>query len=123
MGESGGIGVGTDFNGLAQQPRGRFAGATTIGSPRRVRYGIDHVLKTAQVVMQPPEALTQAARAGSARAFDFNTDGLAHYGLLPDFLRDVANQFGSEQPLVPFFRSAQRFIEMWERCLTASAHV
>jgi microsomal dipeptidase-like Zn-dependent dipeptidase len=114
MGDQGGVAIGTDFNGLAQQPRGRFAG-TPIGTPRRVQYGRDSMLQTTTL-------LTRSDRPGK-KSFDVNTDGLAHYGLLPDFLRDVANQFGSDEPLVPFFRSAQRFIETWERCERASAHV
>jgi microsomal dipeptidase-like Zn-dependent dipeptidase len=115
MGDAGGVAVGTDFNGLSQQPHGRFEHATPIGSPRRVQYGIDHVVQTTQL-------LQQSSQPGK-RTFDFNRDGLAHYGLLPDFVRDVANQYGSEEPLVPFFRSAQRFIETWERCTAASARV
>ena len=30
--------------------------------------------------------------AGPRRDFDINLDGLAHYGLLPDFLQDIRNQ-------------------------------
>lgn len=115
MGDAGGVAVGTDFNGLAEQPRGRFAGGGVIGTPRRVQYGIDHVLQT--------QALLQRCADPGSRSFDLNTDGLAHYGLLPDFLRDVAIQYGSEEPLVPFYRSAQRFVETWERCVQASSHV
>jgi microsomal dipeptidase-like Zn-dependent dipeptidase len=115
MGDAGGVAVGTDFNGLSQQPHGRFAQATPIGVPRRVQYGVDHVVQTTEI-------LRQSAHPGK-RSFDLNRDGLAHYGLLPDFVRDVANQYGTEEPLVPFFRSAQRFIETWERCTAASARV
>jgi microsomal dipeptidase-like Zn-dependent dipeptidase len=115
MGDAGGVGVGTDFNGLSQQPQGRFAHATPIGAPRRVQYDVDQMVQTTEI-------LQQSDRPGNRR-FDLNRDGLAHYGLLPDFVRDIANQFGSEEPLVPFFRSAQRFIETWERCEAASARV
>ncbi|HKU44891.1 MAG TPA: membrane dipeptidase [Polyangiales bacterium] len=115
MGDAGGVGVGTDFNGFAEQPRGRFASGTPIGPPRRVQYGVDQMVQTTQL-------LRQSDRPGTRR-FDFNRDGLAHYGLLPDFVRDVANQYASDDPLVPFFRSAQRFIETWERCEAAKSHV
>ncbi len=115
MGEAGGIAVGTDFNGLAQQPRGRFAGVQPIGPAKRVQYGVDQMVQTTQL-------LAQSASPGNRR-YDYNRDGLAHYGLLPDFVRDVALQYGSEDPLVPFFRSAQRYIETWERCEAAKARV
>ncbi|HKP55624.1 MAG TPA: membrane dipeptidase [Polyangiales bacterium] len=115
MGDAGGVGVGTDFNGFAEQPKARFAGSVPIGPGRKVRYGVDQMVQTTQL-------LRQSDRPGNRR-FDFNRDGLAHYGLLPDFVRDVANQYGSDEPLVPFFRSAQRFIETWERCEAAKARV
>jgi microsomal dipeptidase-like Zn-dependent dipeptidase len=50
---------------------------------------------------------------------DVNLDGLAHYGLLPDFFQDVANQLkkrGAEvKDLSALFRSAETYLEMWER--------
>ncbi len=61
------------------------------------------------------------------RTFDFNIDGLAHVGLLPDLMRDFANILehrnakldpGSEKiPLTldPLFNSAEIYIRMWER--------
>ena len=29
--------------------------------------------------------------AGPHRYFDYNIDGMAHYGMLPDFLQDLRN--------------------------------
>lgn len=49
------------------------------------------------------------------RAFDFNTDGLAHVGLLPDFLRDLTHVGLTEQELEPLFHSAEAYIRMWEK--------
>ena len=52
------------------------------------------------------------------RCFDFNEDGLAHVGLLPDLLADVRTISGRVAPHVdlgPFFNSAETFIRMWER--------
>ncbi|HET6336490.1 MAG TPA: membrane dipeptidase [Polyangiales bacterium] len=115
MGDAGGVGVGTDFNGLSMQPHGRFANVNPIGVPRRVQYGVDQMVQTTELLRQ--------SDSPGKRKYDFNRDGLAHYGLLPDFVRDIANQYGSDEPLVPFFRSAQRFIETWERCEAASARV
>ncbi|HQR34579.1 MAG TPA: hypothetical protein PLK30_17695, partial [Blastocatellia bacterium] len=50
------------------------------------------------------------------RDFDINIDGMAHYGLLPDFLRDLKNIGLTDQDLAPLMRSAQDFVEMWGRC-------
>jgi microsomal dipeptidase-like Zn-dependent dipeptidase len=55
----------------------------------------------------------------SARDFDVNLDGLAHYGLLPDFLQDVSNQLrargGAVSDLRSAFQSAEAYVRMWER--------
>jgi hypothetical protein len=52
------------------------------------------------------------------RSFDFNRDGLAQYGLVPDMLQDTANVLhpsGSEGlALSSVFASANAYIEMWE---------
>jgi microsomal dipeptidase-like Zn-dependent dipeptidase len=53
------------------------------------------------------------------RDFDVNIDGVAHYGMLPDFLQDVANSHPSPaqvgQYMAPLFRSAEDYIQMWEK--------
>ena len=55
------------------------------------------------------------SRAGT-RTFDFNTDGLAHIGLLPDFLKDLAHVGMTDAQLDPLFSSAEAFLRMWEDC-------
>jgi microsomal dipeptidase-like Zn-dependent dipeptidase len=49
------------------------------------------------------------------RIFDLNTDGMAHYGLLPDLLADVRRRPGGERALSALFRSAEAYLRMWER--------
>jgi microsomal dipeptidase-like Zn-dependent dipeptidase len=50
------------------------------------------------------------------RTYDFNYDGLAQYGLVPDMLQDTANVLHAQESLAfePLFRSANGYIEMWE---------
>ncbi len=50
------------------------------------------------------------------RAFDINVDGIAHYGLLPDFFQDLRNSGLTHADLAPLFRSAEDYIRTWERC-------
>jgi microsomal dipeptidase-like Zn-dependent dipeptidase len=50
------------------------------------------------------------------RDFDINIDGVAHYGMLPDFLQDLKNVGLTEEDLLPFFRSAEEYIRTWEKC-------
>jgi microsomal dipeptidase-like Zn-dependent dipeptidase len=51
--------------------------------------------------------------AGERRDFDINLDGMAHYGMLPDFLQDLRNIGLTAEDLVPLFRSAHDYVEMW----------
>ncbi|HZR41463.1 MAG TPA: membrane dipeptidase [Ktedonobacteraceae bacterium] len=50
------------------------------------------------------------------RDFDINLDGIAHYGLLPDFIQDLKNVGLTHQDLLPLFRSAEDYIRTWEKC-------
>ena len=63
--------------------------------------------------------------AGPRRDFDYNIDGFAHYGLLPDFLQDMRNQGLDVKDFAPLFRSANDYVEVWTKCeerSTALAH-
>jgi microsomal dipeptidase-like Zn-dependent dipeptidase len=65
-------------------------------------------------VNNSPSSLTRPVFGG--RQFDFNLDGLAHYGLLPDFLQDLSNNGANPTALAPLFRSAEDYIRLWEKC-------
>ena len=54
------------------------------------------------------------------RYWDFNTDGMAHYGLMPDFLQDLRNIGLAPGRLTTLFRSAEDYIQMWEKTEKAS---
>lgn len=55
------------------------------------------------------------------RDFDVNLEGMAHYGLLPDFLQDAKNVGLDAQRMAPLFMGAEDYIEMWERAETRAA--
>ncbi len=48
------------------------------------------------------------------RVFDYNFDGLAHIGLLPDFVADLETVGMSGSDLNLLFRSAEAYIRVWE---------
>jgi microsomal dipeptidase-like Zn-dependent dipeptidase len=54
--------------------------------------------------------------AGERRDFDINIDGMAHYGMLPDLLQDMRNNGLTAEDLVPLFRSAYDYVQMWKKC-------
>jgi hypothetical protein len=67
--------------------------------------------------MDGPNEPLRRCTAGPRHDYDFNLDGLAHYGLLPDFLQDLKNLGPTAEDLAPLFRSAGDYVDLWERCL------
>jgi microsomal dipeptidase-like Zn-dependent dipeptidase len=49
------------------------------------------------------------------RTFDYTTDGVAHYGLLPDLLADMQRRPQGREAVRLLFRSAEAYLRMWER--------
>lgn len=49
------------------------------------------------------------------KTYNYNTDGWANYGSTPDTLQDAKNLGLTTDDLVPLFRSAQDYIDMWRK--------
>lgn len=60
---------------------------------------------------------------GPMRDFDFNIDGLAHYGLMPDMLQDLRNVGLDAGALAALFQSAERYVSVWEHCVATGAMI
>ncbi|MDQ6886127.1 MAG: membrane dipeptidase [Gemmatimonadota bacterium] len=70
---------------------------------------------------RPGSGLVQLINSRSGnRTFDYNTDGLAHVGLLPDFVQDLKNIGLTDRDLDPLYRSAEGYIQLWERAVARS---
>lgn len=89
-----GTGLGSDINGLSSQPG---PGPIPIQYPFRSR---DRTM------------YFDRERYGD-RTFDFNTDGVATYGLWIDWI-EARRAAGQEGRLQALFRSAQDYLRMWE---------
>lgn len=50
------------------------------------------------------------------RVWDINIDGFAHYGLFPDYIKSWKVAGMTQQELDGFMRSAEHFVQMWEKC-------
>ena len=50
------------------------------------------------------------------RTWDINTDGVAHYGLLPDYIRSWNAGGMTAREKKTFMSSAEHFTRMWEKC-------
>jgi microsomal dipeptidase-like Zn-dependent dipeptidase len=49
------------------------------------------------------------------RTYNFNTDGLAHYGLVPDLLQDLKNLGVPAYDFDELFSSAEAYLKMWSK--------
>jgi microsomal dipeptidase-like Zn-dependent dipeptidase len=101
-----GVGLGSDFNGLAGQPVGRFAGACAGGSNDPSSPPLDY--GSTELAGRPLDV----HELGSLR-FDYNERGLAHYGLLPDFIADLQAAGLRPAHRALLFSSAADYVEMW----------
>jgi microsomal dipeptidase-like Zn-dependent dipeptidase len=105
-----GVAIGTDMNGLAPQfPY----------SLKRIRYPLDVARKQS---VKDARDLAQD-RLGS-RTFEFSQDGVAHIGLLPDFMGALSEApNGGERVVGALYRSAGDFVEMWRKVEEASRRI
>ncbi len=57
------------------------------------------------------------------RVWDFNLDGMAHYGLFPAFIESMKRVGMTTEEQAAFFSSAERFAQMWEKCDSSRTNV
>jgi microsomal dipeptidase-like Zn-dependent dipeptidase len=86
---------------------------------REVCLRIGPIWKTFEDMDGPNSPLSRSV--AGRRDFDINVDGMAHYGLLRDFVQDLRNVGLTEADLEPLFRSAEDFVRMWGACEQAAA--
>jgi hypothetical protein len=111
--KNGAIAFGTDLNGLVKGPPPGDAGTSN-----RVVYDANW---------------PKSSFPGTAKSWDYNTDGVVHYGMLPEFLLDVRTSpvdpnLGRDPSGQPYGvtgadlvdnhmqRGADYFFHMWEQC-------
>jgi hypothetical protein len=98
-----GVGLGTDTGGFSELP----------GPPSNESQG------PLKYPFRSFEGDVKLARERSGtRTFDYNTDGVAHYGLTADLLADVRRQKKGKRALPILFRSAEAYLDTWRRAYT-----
>jgi hypothetical protein len=123
--QPGAIGFGTDLNGVVKGPRP--------GGPGRVIYGNGTFPLAKSNVTLPGNAIIHE--------WDYATAGVAHYGMLPEFIWDVHQLPPPPLPAGPLmpvaipaipggsmvdnhlFRSADYFLHMWQTAETQSRNI
>jgi microsomal dipeptidase-like Zn-dependent dipeptidase len=131
VGGRGGVGMATDFD-FIPQTASRFGPRACIGlepffrevvegaihadwyQPLAQRDGIRYQVEHPASYARPGQDPLLPYRIGE-RTFDFNREGLAHFGLVPDMLQDLKNVGMPPEDLQALFSSAEAYIRMWER--------
>jgi microsomal dipeptidase-like Zn-dependent dipeptidase len=96
------------------------------GDPEHIRHLLEGIADAATLwdrMTTPGSVPLQRSTAGPLRDFDYNLDGLAHYGMLPDMLQDLKNVGLPSSALKNFFSSAECYIRVWERSVAAAATI
>ncbi|MFD7029396.1 discoidin domain-containing protein [Streptomyces sp. NPDC059917] len=92
-----GLGYGTDMNGVGGWPAPRGAGAANpVTYPFRSVDGGSVIDKL----------------TSGQRTWDFNTDGGAHYGMVPDWVEDIRH-VGGQDVVDDLFRGAESYLRTW----------
>ncbi|MFF5258553.1 Coagulation factor 5/8 type domain-containing protein [Actinomadura viridis] len=94
-----GYGYGLDANGMGALPPAR---ENNQGNP--VRYPFTSPVD--------PNVTLDRAQTG-LRTWDYNAEGVAHYGLVPDWIADMRNVAGDEI-ITDMSRGAEAYLRMWE---------
>jgi hypothetical protein len=94
-----GFGWGADMNGFGGQ-----------GGPRKGPDPVQYPFKSYD------GAVTFTRQRTGTRTFDINTDGVAHYGLYPDWLQDLRN-IGGQQIIDDMANGSEAYLQMWERAV------
>jgi microsomal dipeptidase-like Zn-dependent dipeptidase len=113
------VALGSDFNGVAGHVGPRF-GPDACGGVQselfpeykegnRLQYPFDFG------AIGEPGFGTFGKQVTGGKTFDFNVDGLAHIGLLPDLVADLAQVGLPAEYVDQMFLSAEQFIRTWEK--------
>jgi hypothetical protein len=98
-----GFGYGADINGVAEQ-----------GGPRHGRDPVTYPFKSWD------GAVTFDRLRAGQHVWDINTDGVANYGLYPDWIEDLRH-LGGSQIIADMSRGPEAYLQMWERAIGISS--
>lgn len=106
-------GFGFDLNGFAGAQGPRFGDNSVCSTPQEnpISYPFESI--SGDITFTEP-------RVGE-RVIDFNTEGLAHIGMIPELLEDVRNDGVTDEDFEALFKSAEGYLQMWERSVERGA--
>jgi microsomal dipeptidase-like Zn-dependent dipeptidase len=106
-------GIGFDLNGFAGAPGPRFGDRAGCSDPQTDPVTYPFESYRGDITFTEPHL--------GNRVVDFNTEGLAEIGLLPELIEDVRRTGATDADLEPLFRSAEGYLRMWELAETRGA--
>lgn len=89
----------SDSGGIASLPGAPGDGETRISYPFTAQHG--------EVAFVP--------QTTGNRSFDYNSEGIAHYGLFAEWIEAVSRSPDGEHAVESLFNSAEAYLQMWER--------
>ncbi len=108
-------GFGFDLNGFAGAPGPRFGPRSSCGSPQTDPVTYPFESYAGDVTFTEPHV--------GNRTIDFNTEGMAHIGLVAELIEDVRRDGVSDAELEPLFKSAEGYLRMWEKAERRAAEL
>lgn len=122
---AGPVAFGSDFNGIAGHIGPRFgseACAATFDNPNKISERLAQEAENNRVPypFELPGFGTLDRQVSGLKTFDYNTDGMAHVGLVPDFIKDLSQIGVAKEYIDSIFCSAERYIQVWERGVAIS---
>ncbi|MFT6550976.1 MAG: hypothetical protein ACJA1I_001009 [Zhongshania marina] len=107
------MGYGADTNGLATQSGPRGSDSVNVSYPFTLFSGEGWGAQFADI---PALTFQQSVVPEGNRSFDINAEGLAHYGMIADWVEAVRIE-GGEQAITDLYNSAEVYLQMWERTI------
>ncbi len=100
-------GFGFDLNGFAGAPGPRFGDNSVCSTPQEGPVTYPFESYAGDITFSEPQV--------GERTIDFNEEGMAHIGLIPELIEDVRNDGVTDEELEPLFKSAEGYLQMWEK--------
>jgi hypothetical protein len=111
------VAFGTDLNGLVKGPRP----VVTLDS-----YSAENLIKFNQQVKACDDRIYNSSFVMSETGdmkWDYCRDGVAHYGMLADFLKDIYGMNQGAYLRTNIMQNAEMFAQMWEKAVKNSTNV
>lgn len=120
------FGFGSDTNGLSPQaaPRANIAPGKAVEYPFELfkGQGFDALPEFARIAPLRFEQPASHDAVGNGRSWHVDIDGNAHYGMGADSVQELRLE-GSPEQLSDLYRSAEAYVQFWERTEAASAAI